>query len=145
MFQNMSPQEQDFLKTLENNEATMKAEMVQMRQLIQQQADAAMAAGAAGFGMGGTGGGKSDGGERARAILNRKDFGLVDTFDGTQAKFKSWFFDLLTAMGSVDQSLTKATRELLKTRPKIVMEGGSGKSQMIWPWICLFVMDPQIT
>ena len=39
-FNNMSQPEQDFLTTLQANEATMRAEIVQMKQLIQMQADA---------------------------------------------------------------------------------------------------------
>ena len=81
-------------------------------------------AGAAG-GTGGKGGGKGDGDERGRALLNRKDFGLVDKFDGNQSKFKSWLFDLLTALGSVDQVFAKETKELLKIRPKVVMDVGA--------------------
>ena len=73
-----------------------------------------MTAGAAG-GTGGKGGGKGDGDERGRALLNRKDFGLVDKFDGNQSKFKSWLFDLITALGSVDQDLTRQIKDLLKS------------------------------
>ena len=96
--------------------------------------------------MRGSGGGNEGrrGDERGRALLNRKDFGLVDKFDGNQSKFKSWLFDLLTALGSVDQGLTKQIKELLKSRPKIVMEGGVWEPQMIWPLICLLVRVLQI-
>ena len=80
------------------------------------------AGGATGFGKGG---GKGNGDERGRALLNRKDFGLVDKFDGNQSKFKSWLFDLLTALGSVDQALAKETKDMLKMRPKIVMDAGT--------------------
>ena len=50
---------------------------------------------------------------------------MVDKFDGKQSKFKSWLFNLLTALGSVDQVLAKETKELLKVRPEIVMDGGA--------------------
>ena len=89
-------------------------------------------------------GGKGDGDERGRALLNRKDFGLVDKFDGNQSKFKSWLFDLLTALGSVDQDLAKQTKDLLKARPKIVMDVGVWDLQVIRPWIFLLAWDPQI-
>ncbi len=55
--------------------------------------------------------------------MNRKDFSLVDKFEGSQSKFKSWLFDLITALGSVDQVLTRQIKDLLKSRPKIVMNG----------------------
>ena len=94
MFAAMSSEEKSFLETLKNSEAALCAEMAQMNQLWQQR-------GATGFGKGG---GKGNGDERGRALFNRKGFGLVDKFDGNQSKFKSWLFDLQTAMGSVDQT-----------------------------------------
>ena len=103
------------------SEAALRTEMEAMKQLWQQ-AGLNAAGGATGFGKGG---GKGNGDERGRALLNRKDFGLVDKFEGNQVKFKNWLRDLLTALGSVDQGLAKETKEMLKARPKIVMDGGA--------------------
>ena len=110
MFTNMSSEERDYMEG-------QRTKMLSLEQMIA----TLVAAGTAG----GKGGGKGDGDERARALLNRKDFGLVDKFEGNQSKFKSWLFDLLTALGSVDQNLGKEANKLLKARPKIVMEWGS--------------------
>ena len=121
MFASMSQEEKQILETLQTSETALRAEMAQMKQLWQQ-AGLDAAGGATGFGKGG---GKRNGDERGRALLNRKDFGLVDKFDGNQSKFESWLFDLLTALGSVDQVLASETKELLKVRPKIVMDGGA--------------------
>ena len=90
MFATMNAEEQNFLNNLQSSEATLRAEVVTMRQMLQQAMDAA---GAAGAGTGGKGGGKGNGDERGRALLNRKEFGLVDKFEGNQSKFKSWLFD----------------------------------------------------
>ena len=65
---------------------------------------------------------------RGRALLNRKDFGLVDKFEENQSKLKM-FLDLLTALGSVAQALAKETKEMLKARPKIVMGDGAWNIQ----------------
>ena len=79
MFATMNAEEQNFLNNLQSSEATLRAEVVTMRQMLQQAMDAA---GAAGAGTGGKGGGKGNGDERGRALLNREDFGLVDKFEG---------------------------------------------------------------
>ena len=127
VFATTNAEEQNFLNNLQSSEATLRAEVVAMRQMLQQAMDAAVAAGA---GTGGKGGGKGNGDEKGRALLNRKDFGLVDKFDGDQSKFKSWLFDLITALGSGGQSLTKQIKDLLKSRPKIVMEGNDWEVPM---------------
>ena len=109
MFATMNAEEQNFLNNLQSSEATLRAEVVTMRQMLQQAMDAA---GAAGAGKGGKGFGKDwhpgDGEwEKGRVISNRKGFALVDKFDGNQSKFKSWLFDLITDVGSVDMRLAK--------------------------------------
>ena len=107
---------------------TQAGEMAQMRGIIDQlnvQQQQQTFGGAAGAGTGGKGGGKGNGDERGRALLNRKDFGLVDKFEGNQSKFKRWLFDLLTALGSMDQALATETKQMLQARPEIVMEEGA--------------------
>ena len=54
-------------------------------------------------------GGKGDGtgfdegrGMGKRVILDQKYFQRVDKFKGNPAKFRSWIFDLLTSIGSID-------------------------------------------
>ena len=93
--------------------------MEQMKHLLLQ-AGLDAAGGATGVGKGGV---RDFGDERGRAVLNRKEFNLIDKFEGSQAKFESWLFDLITALGSVDQDLTRQIKDLLKSRPKIVMDG----------------------
>ena len=44
---------------------------------------------------------------------------MVDIFDGNPAKLKSCIFDLITAVGSVDLSLSNDLKSQLKERPKI--------------------------
>ena len=113
LFQNMSLDEQTYLDG-------QRLEMLALKQQIKEMMEAA---GATGFGKGGKGSGR-DGDERGRALLNRKDFSLVDKFDGNQSKFKSWLFDLLTALGSVDPTVARDIRDVLKLRAKIVVELG---------------------
>ena len=44
--------------------------------------------------------------------------------EGNPANFKSWMFDLVTAVGSVDQSLARDLRVQLKVRPNVeVLDG----------------------
>ena len=74
MFAAMSQDEKSSLETLKTSEAALRAEVMTMKQLWQQ-------AGLDAIGTGGKGGGKGNGDERGRALLNRKDFGLVDKFD----------------------------------------------------------------
>ena len=74
MFTNMSSEERDYMEG-------QRTKMLSLEQMIA----TLVAAGTAG----GKGGGKGDGDERARALLNRKDFGLVDKLEGNQSKFKS--------------------------------------------------------
>ena len=100
MFTAMTVEEKGFLENLKNSEAALRGEMEQMKNLLLQ-AGLDVAGGTAGFGKGG---GKGKGDERGRALLNRKDFNLVDKFEGSHSKFKSWLFDLITALGSVDQN-----------------------------------------
>ena len=94
MFSAMTVEEKGFLENLKNSEAALRGEMEQMKNLVLQ-AGLDVAGGTTGFGKGGAKG-KGD--------------------EGSQSKFKSWLFDLITALGSVDQGLTKS-------RPKIVMDG----------------------
>ena len=54
-----------------------------------------------------------------RVVLDEKHFRSCDEFAGNPAKFKSWMFDLITAVGSVDQSLAKDLRFQLKESPKV--------------------------
>ena len=112
MFSSLSPEEQQYMET-------QRLEMITLKQTIA----GLVEAGATGFGKGGQGLGR-DGDERGSALLNRKDFGLVDKFDGNQSKFESWLFDLLTALGAVDQVLASETKELLKARPEIEIDLG---------------------
>ena len=105
---------------------TQAGEMAQMRGTIdalnmqqqQQRATFGGAQGGTGFGMGGKGDGKGFG---KRVILDTKYFQRVDKFEGNPAKFKSWIFDLLTQIGSIDSELAKDLRKLLKDRPKLAV------------------------
>ena len=63
-------------------------------------------------------------GMREWHFLNRKESALVDKFNGNQSKFKSWMFDLITAVRSIDLSLANEIKELLKARPKIDIDLG---------------------
>ena len=72
MFTNTSTEERDYLEG-------QRTKMLSLEQTI-----AGLVAAGAAVGTGGKGGGKGDGDERARALLNRKDFGLVDKFEGNQ-------------------------------------------------------------
>ena len=63
MFAGMSAEEKSFLESLQISEATLDAEVQQMKQLWQQ-------AGLDAAGTGGKGGGKGNGDERGRALLN---------------------------------------------------------------------------
>ena len=83
-------QEQIFL-ALQQDNAQMKADMVAMKHLLDQQA-AAAASRVGGEDEGAAGGGKGfgkgfgrDGFER-RALLNRKDFSLVDKVEGNMLR-----------------------------------------------------------
>ena len=117
MFTADMSQEQLFaaLRTQAGEMAQMRAAMDQLNAQHQQQM------------MGGAQGGKGDGKggdgferrENQRVVLDRKYFQMVDKFDGNPAKFKSWIFDLITAVGSVDLSLSKDLKSTLKERPKI--------------------------
>ena len=117
MFTADMSQEQLFaaLRTQAGEMAQMRAAMDQLNAQHQQQM------------MGGAQGGKGDGKggdgferrENQRVVLDRKYFQMVDKFDGNPAKFKSWIFDLITAVGSVELSLSKDLKSTLKERPKI--------------------------
>ncbi len=52
-------------------------------------------------------------------VLDEKYGRRCEEFDGTPAKFKSWMFDLVAAVGSVDQSLAGDLRSFLKQRSNI--------------------------
>ena len=47
------------------------------------------------------------GGMEGRVVLDEKHFRRCYKFEGNPAKFKSWMLDLITAVGSVDQSLAR--------------------------------------
>ena len=134
MFAGMN-QEQIFSKLQADNER-MHAEMIQMKQMVDQAnaaAAGATAAAAAAAAAGATGGGGKGGdwhqgqgaweqggkGGNGRVVLDEKYFRRREKFDGTFAKFKSWVFDLITAVGSVDQSLAGDMKGLMKLRSKI--------------------------
>ncbi len=59
-----------------------------------------------------------------RVVLDEKHFRRCDKFEGNPANFKSWMFDLITAVGSVDQSLARDLRVQLKERPKVEVIDG---------------------
>ena len=67
IFAAMSAEEKSFLENLQSTEATLRAEVLQMKQLWQQ-------AGLDAVGTVGKGGDKGNGDERERALLNRKGF-----------------------------------------------------------------------
>ncbi len=59
-------------------------------------------------------------------VLDEKYFRRCDKFEGNPAKFKSWMFDLITAVASVDQSFAKDLKLQLKRRPKVeIIDGKS--------------------
>jgi hypothetical protein len=92
-----------------------------------QQAQHAAAAQQVPGGRGGKGDGMwvdGDRGEGKRVVLDQKHFQRVDKFEGNPAKFKSWIFDLITAVGSVDLNLAKDLKNLLKARPKLEVNDG---------------------
>ena len=97
--------------------AQIKAAMDSLH--AQQQATFGGAQGGTGLGTGGKGDGKGFG---KRVILDTKYFQRVDKFEGNPAKFKSWIFDLLTQIGSIDSELAKDLRTLLKDRPKLTVD-----------------------
>ena len=66
MFTAMNAEEKGFLENLKNSEAALRAEMEHMKQLLLQ-AGLDAAGGTTGFGKGG---GKGNGDERGRALLN---------------------------------------------------------------------------
>ena len=49
----------------------------------------------------------------------RNTFAGVINLEGNTAKFKSWIFDLIAAVGSVEQSLAKDLRFQLNERPQV--------------------------
>ena len=65
-----------------------------------------------------------------RVVLDEKYFRRCDKFEGNPAKFKSWMFDLITAIGSVDQSLARDLKVQLKTKPKIEIIDGKLRSTL---------------
>ena len=97
--------QEQFSVSLQNDNAQLKADMMTMKQLMEQ----ASAAGTKGGGATGTGEdwhmGKGQwykGGMEGRVVLDQKQFRCCDKFEGNPANFKSWMFDLITAVGSVD-------------------------------------------
>ena len=57
-------------------------------------------------------------------VLDEKHFRRCDKFEGNPANFKSWMFEFITAVGSVDQSLANDFKVQLKTRPKVEIIDG---------------------
>ena len=93
----------------------------QQQQSMQQPMTGAQ--GGRGVGGKGNGMGFDEGrGMGKRVILDQKYFQRVDKFEGNPAKFKSWIFDLLTSIGSIDSDLAKDLRKLLKDRPKLTVD-----------------------
>ena len=66
MFTTMTPEEKGFLENLKNSEAALRGDMEKMKQLLLQ-AGLDAAGGTTGFGKGG---GKGNGDEKGRALLN---------------------------------------------------------------------------
>ena len=71
-------------------------------------------------------------GGNGRVVLGEKYFRRCDKFDGTPAKFKSWVFDLVIQLGSVDQGLGREVREMLKSRDKLVVESNCFKNDDVF-------------
>jgi len=129
MFPNMT--EAQMVQKIVADQQQQSMMMAQMEQAIaaaQAAGAAAAAAGAMGGGASGKGGDWHQGlgaweqggkGRNGGVVLDKKQFRRVDKFEGNPAKFKSWIFDLITAVGSVDLSLAKDLKEQLKARPKI--------------------------
>ena len=112
--------------------ADQQQSFMEMQQ-IKQAMDAFKAAGGAGAKGGGAKGGGDDWpmgkgawyeGGSGRVVLDAKHFRRCDNFEGNPAMFKSWMFDLLTAVRSVDQSLSRDLRVQLKDRPKVEVSDG---------------------
>ena len=57
-------------------------------------------------------------------VLDKKHFRRCDKFEGNPAKLKSWMFDSITAVGSVDQSLARDFKVQLKAKPKVEVIDG---------------------
>ena len=126
MFAQGMSQEQ-LLMALQMQEANIQKMQTTIDSLNVQQAQQAAAAQSAPGGRGGKGDGMwvdGDRGEGKRVVLDQKHFQRVDKFEGNPAKFKSWIFDLTTAVGSVDLNLAKDLKNLLKERPKLEVNSG---------------------
>ena len=94
--------------------AADKQQQAMEMQQVKQAIAASQAAGAMSGGATGKGGDWHQGqgaweqgwkGGNGRVVLDEKYFRRCGKFDGAPAKIKSWMFDLVTAVGSVDQSL----------------------------------------
>ena len=112
MFEGLKPEEQNFLQSLQDDKLKMQVEMANLQAVIKQMSGATGKGGDWHQGKGA----REEGGKggHGRVVLDEKYFRRCDKFDGTPAKFKSWVFDLITAVGSVDQSLAGDLRGLLK-------------------------------
>ena len=87
--------------------ADQQQSFMEMQQ-IKQAMDAFNAAGGAGAKGGGDDWHMGKGAwHEGRVVLDENRFRRCDKFEGNPAKFKSWMFDLITAVGSVDQGLAK--------------------------------------
>ena len=51
--------------------------------------------------------------EKKYIVLDEKYFRRVELFDGTRQKFRGWSFDLLVAIGQIDDNLAKELKRLL--------------------------------
>ena len=51
--------------------------------------------------------------------MDEKHFRRIDKFDGNPAKFKSWMFDLVTAVEYVEHDLARDLKDQMRLRPKI--------------------------
>jgi len=115
------------LIALQTQEQAIQKMQLTIDALNVQQAQQAAAAQSVPGGRGGKGDGMwvdGDRGEGKRVVLDQKHFQRVDKFEGNPAKFKSWIFDLITAVGSVDLNLAKDLKNLLKARPKLEVNDG---------------------
>ena len=84
-----------------------------MKMLGQATAAAGATAGA-GQGSGGNspdwGEGKGFGKGGYQSLMDEKHFRRIDKFDGNPAKFKSWMFDLVTAVEYVEHDLARNSK-----------------------------------
>ena len=151
MFPNMSEAE-----IVQKMAASMQHQTMRMAQMeaaiaAAQAAGAAATAGAAAAaasGGGATGGASGKGGDWHQGfgaweaggkgfgkgvVLDEKHFRRCDKFEGNPAKFKSWMFDLATAIEYVDHGLAKDLKLQMKVTTKIEIVNGEFQLPMDLP------------